>query len=38
MRRWYEKLFDNYGLQYDNESFVQGTPGESDLTDVFKIF
>jgi 2-polyprenyl-3-methyl-5-hydroxy-6-metoxy-1,4-benzoquinol methylase len=31
MRKWYEKLFDNYGLQYDNESFVRGTVGECDF-------
>jgi 2-polyprenyl-3-methyl-5-hydroxy-6-metoxy-1,4-benzoquinol methylase len=28
MKKWYESLFDNYGNQYDNESFVQGTSGE----------
>lgn len=31
MRKWYEKLFDNYGLQYDNESFTKGTLGECDF-------
>lgn len=31
MKKWYEKLFDNYALQYDNESFVQGTVGECDF-------
>jgi 2-polyprenyl-3-methyl-5-hydroxy-6-metoxy-1,4-benzoquinol methylase len=31
MKRWYEILFDNYGLQYDNESFVHGTSGECDF-------
>jgi SAM-dependent methyltransferase len=31
MRKWYEKLFDNYGLQYDNEVFTQGTLGECDF-------
>ncbi len=31
MKKWYEKLFDNYGLQYDNESFVHGTIGECDF-------
>jgi 2-polyprenyl-3-methyl-5-hydroxy-6-metoxy-1,4-benzoquinol methylase len=31
MKKWYEKLFDNYGLQYDNESFVKGTFGECDF-------
>ena len=25
---WYEKLFENYANQYDNEVFVQGTVGE----------
>jgi SAM-dependent methyltransferase len=28
MRKWYEILFENYGLQYDKESFVYGTLGE----------
>jgi 2-polyprenyl-3-methyl-5-hydroxy-6-metoxy-1,4-benzoquinol methylase len=31
MKKWYESLFDNYGLQYDNESFVHGTAGECDF-------
>jgi 2-polyprenyl-3-methyl-5-hydroxy-6-metoxy-1,4-benzoquinol methylase len=31
MKKWYEELFDNYGLQYDNESFVRGTEGECDF-------
>lgn len=31
MKQWYEKLFDNYGLQYDNEVFTQGTIGECDF-------
>jgi 2-polyprenyl-3-methyl-5-hydroxy-6-metoxy-1,4-benzoquinol methylase len=31
MKRWYETLFDNYGLQYDAESFVHGTIGECDF-------
>jgi 2-polyprenyl-3-methyl-5-hydroxy-6-metoxy-1,4-benzoquinol methylase len=31
MKKWYEKLFENYGLQYDNEVFVQGTSGECDF-------
>ncbi|MDP3002506.1 MAG: hypothetical protein Q8N38_05205 [Bacteroidales bacterium] len=34
MKKWYEKLFDNYGLQYDNENFVQGTPGECDFIET----
>ena len=25
MKQWYEELFDNYGNQYDKESFTQGT-------------
>lgn len=28
MKQWYETLFENYGLKYDKESFVQGTIGE----------
>jgi len=31
MKQWYEKLFDNYGNQYDKESFTQGTVGECDF-------
>lgn len=31
MKKWYEQLFENYGLQYDNESFTQGTTGECDF-------
>ena len=31
MKQWYEKLFDNYGLQYDKEVFTQGTIGECDF-------
>lgn len=31
MRQWYEALFDNYGKQYDKESFAQGTQGECDF-------
>jgi 2-polyprenyl-3-methyl-5-hydroxy-6-metoxy-1,4-benzoquinol methylase len=31
MKKWYEKLFENYGSQYDNESFVKGTSGECDF-------
>ena len=31
MKQWYEKLFDNYGEQYDKESFTQGTTGECDF-------
>ena len=31
MKQWYETLFENYGLKYDNESFTQGTVGECDF-------
>lgn len=31
MKRWYEALFENYGENYDNESFAQGTIGECDF-------
>jgi 2-polyprenyl-3-methyl-5-hydroxy-6-metoxy-1,4-benzoquinol methylase len=31
MKKWYEALFDNYGLKYDNESFTKGTIGECDF-------
>jgi ubiquinone/menaquinone biosynthesis C-methylase UbiE len=31
MSEWYLKLFENYGFQYDKESFVQGTTGEADF-------
>jgi SAM-dependent methyltransferase len=31
MKKWYEKLFDNYSLTYDNESFTRGTLGECDF-------
>jgi 2-polyprenyl-3-methyl-5-hydroxy-6-metoxy-1,4-benzoquinol methylase len=31
MKQWYESLFENYGLTYDNECFVQGTTGECDF-------
>ncbi|MCX6170831.1 MAG: class I SAM-dependent methyltransferase [Ignavibacteriales bacterium] len=31
MKQWYETLFENYGLQYDNENFTQGTIGECDF-------
>jgi SAM-dependent methyltransferase len=30
-RQWYETLFENYGENYDNESFAQGTTGECDF-------
>jgi 2-polyprenyl-3-methyl-5-hydroxy-6-metoxy-1,4-benzoquinol methylase len=28
MAQWYEELFKDYGMKYDNENFAQGTPGE----------
>lgn len=31
MKQWYEELFENYGIKYDRESFVQGTIGECDF-------
>jgi 2-polyprenyl-3-methyl-5-hydroxy-6-metoxy-1,4-benzoquinol methylase len=31
MKQWYESLFENYGLKYDNEIFTQGTFGECDF-------
>ena len=31
MTQWYEDLFENYALQYDKESFTQGTKGECDF-------
>jgi len=31
MKQWYEELFENYGMKYDNETFVQGTIGECDF-------
>ena len=31
MTEWYELLFQNYGLKYDNEPFTQGTSGECDF-------
>ena len=34
MKKWYEKLFENYALKYDNESFVQGTQGECDFIET----
>jgi 2-polyprenyl-3-methyl-5-hydroxy-6-metoxy-1,4-benzoquinol methylase len=34
MKQWYEELFENYGLQYDKESFTQGTTGECDFIEA----
>jgi len=31
MKQWYETLFENYGLTYDNEVFTRGTIGECDF-------
>ena len=31
MKQWYEELFENYGVKYDNESFTTGTTGECDF-------
>jgi 2-polyprenyl-3-methyl-5-hydroxy-6-metoxy-1,4-benzoquinol methylase len=31
MKKWYESLFENYGLNYDKENFTQGTIGECDF-------
>ena len=31
MKQWYEELFENYAVKYDNETFVQGTTGECDF-------
>ena len=31
MQQWYEKLFQNYGVKYDNECFTKGTLGECDF-------
>ncbi|NQU80689.1 MAG: class I SAM-dependent methyltransferase [Bacteroidetes bacterium] len=31
MKQWYESLFENYALKYDEECFVQGTIGECDF-------
>ncbi|MDD3670379.1 MAG: class I SAM-dependent methyltransferase [Sphaerochaetaceae bacterium] len=31
MGQWYETLFENYGEQYDRESFTRGTLGECDF-------
>jgi SAM-dependent methyltransferase len=31
MKQWYELLFENYAVKYDNENFVTGTQGECDF-------
>lgn len=33
-KQWYESLFDNYGIQYDNEVFTKGTSGECDFIET----
>jgi len=33
MKKWYEELFENYGMKYDNENFVRGTLGECDFVE-----
>ena len=38
MKQWYESLFENYGLKYDNESFTQGTIGECDFIEKEVVF
>lgn len=30
-KQWYELLFENYGRNYDNEVFTQGTAGECEF-------
>jgi hypothetical protein len=37
MKQWYEKLFYNYGEQYDKESFTQGTIVNDPFTSPDKI-
>jgi len=31
MKQWYETLFENYAVKYDNEVYTQGTIGECDF-------
>ena len=31
MKQWYQSIFENYGKNYDNECFTQGTIGECDF-------
>ena len=31
MKQWYEELFENYAVQYDDESYTKGTSGECDF-------
>lgn len=34
MKQWYEEIFTNYALTYDQESFTQGTLGEVDFIET----
>jgi 2-polyprenyl-3-methyl-5-hydroxy-6-metoxy-1,4-benzoquinol methylase len=34
MKQWYEELFENYGVTYDNENFTTGTIGECDFIET----
>lgn len=38
MKPWYEALFENYGIKYDNEVFAQGTLGECDFIEREAMF
>lgn len=33
-KQWYESLFENYAVKYDNECFTQGTVGECDFIEA----
>jgi hypothetical protein len=37
MKQWYEELFENYGMKYDNECYTQGTMGECDFIEKEKL-
>ncbi len=34
MKQWYEVLFENYGITYDQEGFTKGTIGECDFIEA----
>ena len=34
MKQWYEKIFENYAITYDQEGFTQGTIGECDFIEA----
>lgn len=34
MKQWYETLFENYAVTYDNEIYTQGTSGECDFIEA----